>query len=137
MHTPDAFLPLRVMLEFALSACRVAVPVQFYVFGRDSGLTKYGRVIALDAQRHEQFLIAEVRRFLKHQPVCPEQIVIDRQSHIAEFTIRFFEPEAVLAVPRVREDSHIPELQNWIPCHRSVPFLPAPDTHPSVQELPL
>ena len=99
-----------------------ALPVGVYV-RRGDGRTSVDRgFFALEAQVREQFLIAEIRRFLKRQPLRHEKRVGDRQDHLTDTRVLLFDAEPILPVSPLRENTNKSELRTEIPCHRSVPF---------------
>src|SRR5512139_3536788 len=102
----------------ALAALPVRVNVR-----RGNGRTSVdGGFSALDAQVRQQLLIAEIRRFLKRQPLRHEKRVGDRQDRRTDVRVLLFDVEPILSVARLRENTNKSELRTEIPCHRSVPF---------------
>jgi len=83
-----------------------------YIRFRDSSAAKDRLGASFVAHVHQKFLITEIRGFLKHKLFCAEEMVVDRQTYAAYLRVFFLDVKSVLAVPRVRENSQISELQN-------------------------
>jgi hypothetical protein len=69
----------------------------------------------------QQFLIAEIGCFLKHQLIIPKDAIIDGQGNSSNALIMSLNLEAVLAMSNVREDSNVSQLQNQIFRHAMPP----------------
>jgi len=75
------------------------------------------------ADLHQKFLIAEIGRFLEHKFVCSEEMVLDRQAYVADLRAFVSDVESVLAVPCLRENPYVSELQNIILYHCFFPLV--------------
>jgi hypothetical protein len=58
----------------------------------------------------QQFLIAEIGRFLKHQLMIPKEAIIDGQGNSSNALVMGLNLEAVLAMSNMWEHSEVSEL---------------------------
>ncbi len=107
---------------FAGAACRMSLSVEIYVRRGDCGGAEDRFVIAIVVQMRQQFLIAEILCFLKHQPARCKQTIVDGQAYVAAIVGFLLDTKPVLAVPRLWENAYVSKVQHKISCHRLVPF---------------